>query len=65
MKGTLTKKETAEFNEFKTALCTRIFDGKVSITSDEYFDFRNNLIETQAHYEFHQCDRDRQGLISK
>jgi hypothetical protein len=56
MKSVLTKKQENEFLEIKIAMCERIFAGRKKITFEEYIDFRNQLIESLWHYEFHQFE---------
>jgi hypothetical protein len=45
-------------------MCERIFAGRKKITFDEYMAFRNELIESLWHYEFHQFDRDHNDHLS-
>lgn len=45
-------------------MCERIFRGKDEITFQEFSEFRNKLIESLWHYEFHQYQRDNHNHIT-
>jgi hypothetical protein len=63
-KHSLKKNQQIEFLEVNIGMCERIFKGKTEITYREYMDFRNKLIESLWHYEFHQFERDNHDHIS-
>lgn len=58
------KRQEDDLASTNLLMCTKIFDGKLEISCEDYLDFRNNLQELLWHYEFHQFVEDKRGRIS-
>lgn len=56
--------EKCDFTEVNIGMCQRIFKGKNEITYKEYMDFRNKLVESLWHFEFHQFEKDEHDHIT-
>jgi hypothetical protein len=52
------KDQEKQFLDIATVMCEKMLDGKQNISYREFMDFRNKMIESLWHYEFHQFERD-------
>lgn len=60
----LTKGQKEDYLKTCKEMIVRIYNGRESISYEEWMDFRNELQQMVWHYEFHQFDLDHQGNMS-